>query len=104
MKPVELVAKMLGFHDWNELSAKIQSESQPPIAKQAAIIQAQADADASRTYATSFGKDPEFYEFYRAMKSYEFTFVGTGQERVAPTTVVLSPQNDYLKEFTGRSH
>ncbi len=73
-------------------------------AKQAAIIQAQADADASHTYAASFGKDPEFYNFYRAMKSYEFTFVGVGQEKVAPTTVVLSPQNDYLKEFTGRSH
>jgi uncharacterized protein len=23
---LELVAKILGFHDWNELSAKIQSE------------------------------------------------------------------------------
>jgi membrane protease subunit HflC len=73
-------------------------------AKQAAIIQAQADADASRTYAASFGKDPEFYDFYRAMQSYKTTFVGDGQEKVAPTTVVLSPQNDYLKEFTGRSH
>ena len=72
-------------------------------AKQAAIIQAQADADASHTYAASFGKDPEFYDFYRAMQSYKTTFVGDGQEKVAPTTVVLSPQNDYLKEFTGRS-
>ncbi len=27
---LELVAKMLGLHDWNELSAKIQSESGPP--------------------------------------------------------------------------
>lgn len=70
--------------------------------KQAQIIRAQADADAARTYAASFGKDPDFYSFYRAMQSYQLTFVGDGQEKVAPTTVVLSPQNDYLKEFTGR--
>src|SRR5438270_6716466 len=72
-------------------------------AKQAQIIRAQADADAAKTYAASFGKDPDFYDFYRAMQSYQATFVGDGQEKVAPTTVVLSPQNDYLKEFTGRS-
>jgi membrane protease subunit HflC len=71
--------------------------------KQAQIIQAQADAEAAKTYAASFGKDPSFYDFYRAMQSYRSTFVGEGGKQPAPTTVVLSPQNDYLKEFTGRS-
>jgi modulator of FtsH protease HflC len=73
-------------------------------AKQAAIIRAQADADAARTYAASFGKDPEFYDFYRAMQSYQMTFIGNGQDKPASTTIVLSPENDYLREFTGRSH
>jgi membrane protease subunit HflC len=72
-------------------------------AKQAQIIRAQADADASKTYAASFNKDPQFYDFYRAMQSYMTTFVGDGQDKPAPTTMVLSPQIDYLKEFTGRS-
>ena len=72
-------------------------------AKQAQIIRAQADADASKTYAASFGKDPQFYDFYRAMQSYQTTFIGDGQEKAAPTNIILSPQNDYLKEFTGRS-
>jgi membrane protease subunit HflC len=70
--------------------------------KQAQIIRAQADADAAKTYAASFGKDPDFYDFYRAMQSYQTTFVGDGQDKPAGTTVILSPQNDYLKEFTGR--
>jgi hypothetical protein len=35
---LELVALMLGLHDWNELSARIQSESQPPDVKPAGII------------------------------------------------------------------
>ena len=72
-------------------------------AKQAQIIRAQADADAAKTYAASFGKDPQFYDFYRAMQSYLTTFVGDGQEKPAPTNIILSPQNDYLKEFTGHT-
>jgi membrane protease subunit HflC len=72
-------------------------------AKQAQIIRAEADAEAARTYAASFGKDPDFYDFYRAMQSYRATFAGEGLESNTPTTMVLSPQNDYLKEFTGRS-
>jgi membrane protease subunit HflC len=71
--------------------------------RQALVIQAEADAEAARTYAASFGKDPSFYDFYRAMQSYRSTFIGGDGKPVAPTTVVLSPQNDYLKEFTGRS-
>jgi membrane protease subunit HflC len=70
--------------------------------KQAQIIRAQADADASKVYAASFGKDPEFYDFYRAMQSYLITFVGSENDKVPPTTIILSPQNDYLKEFSGR--
>ena len=72
-------------------------------AKQAQIIQAEADAEAARTYAASFGKDPAFYDFYRAMQSYQKTFLGDPGERPAPTTVILSPQNDYLRQFTGKS-
>ena len=71
-------------------------------AKRAQIIRAEADAQAARIYAASFGKDPDFYEFYRAMQSYQITFVGDGTEQLPPTNIILSPQNDYLKEFTGR--
>jgi membrane protease subunit HflC len=70
--------------------------------KQAQIIQAQADAEAAKTYAASFGRDPDFYDFYRAMQSYRSTFIGENGKQPAPTTVILSPQNDYLREFTGR--
>jgi modulator of FtsH protease HflC len=72
-------------------------------AKDAQIIQAQADADAAQTYAASFGKDPQFYDFYRAMQSYRQTFIGDGRTPPAGTTLILSPENDYLKEFSGRS-
>jgi membrane protease subunit HflC len=71
-------------------------------AKRAQIIRAEADADAARTYAASFGKDAAFYDFYRAMQSYRTTFLGDGQQQPAQSNIILSPNNDYLKEFTGR--
>ena len=71
--------------------------------KQAQIIRAEADAEAARTYAEAFGKDPDFYEFYRAMQSYETSFVNNGTgEPMGRSSIVLSPQNEYLKEFSGR--
>ena len=70
--------------------------------KQAQIIRAEADANAARTYAASFGKDAQFYDFYRAMQAYRATFVGDKQNPVTPTTIILSPNNDFLKQFSGR--
>ncbi len=70
--------------------------------KTAQIISAEADAEAAQTYAASFGKDPEFYNFYRAMQSYKVTFLGDAQTKASPTTIIMSPNSEYLKEFTGR--
>lgn len=69
-------------------------------AKQAQIIRADADAQASQTYAQSFGKDPGFYDFYRAMQSYRQSFAPNGQN--GATSMILSPDNEYLREFRGR--
>jgi len=71
-------------------------------AKRAQIIRAEADAAASQTYAASFGRDADFYNFYRAMQSYETTFIGQEGDKPSGTSVILSPDNEYLKEFTGR--
>jgi membrane protease subunit HflC len=76
----------------------IEAEGQ----KRAQIIRAEADADAARIYAAAFGKDPDFYDFYRAMQSYQTTFLPNAQGRGGQTNIILSPNNEYLKEFTGR--
>ena len=70
-------------------------------AKRAQIIRAEADAEAARIYAASFGKDADFYDFYRAMQSYQTTFLGDGRSATAPTTIIMSPNSDYLRQFTG---
>jgi modulator of FtsH protease HflC len=65
--------------------------------KQAQIIEADAEAQAAQIYAASFNKDPSFYDFYRAMKSYEATMANPQVK--ANTTIVLTPDNDYLRQF-----
>jgi membrane protease subunit HflC len=69
-------------------------------AKQAQLIRADADAEAANIYAEAFGKDPQFYEFYRAMQSYEITFNGSA-EGAGRSSIILGPQNEYLREFSG---
>ncbi len=71
--------------------------------KTAQIIRANADAEAARVYAAAFGKDADFYDFYRAMQSYRQTFIGNpNAKNEGSTSMILSPGNDYLREFRGR--
>lgn len=66
--------------------------------KNAQIIRAEADANAASTYAAAYGKDPEFYDFYRAMESYRQTFIsGEGS-----SSMVLDADNEYFNQFNGR--
>lgn len=66
--------------------------------RDAQIIQAEAEANAASTYAAAYGKDPEFYDFYRAMESYRRTFEqGSGE-----STMILSPDSEYLRQFRGQ--
>ena len=73
--------------------------------KQAQIIRAEADAEAAATYAGAFNQDPVFYDFYRAMQSYEASFISSAPNADTPrgrTNIILSPDNEYLSQFQGR--
>ncbi|GGC11285.1 protein HflC [Novosphingobium endophyticum] len=61
----------------------------------AQIIRADAEGRAAKIYATSFGQDPRFYDFYRAMQSYDFSFAKDQSGK----TILISPDNAYLKHF-----
>jgi membrane protease subunit HflC len=65
--------------------------------RDAQIIQAEAEANAASTYAAAYGKDPDFYDFYRAMESYRRTF-----EQGSSTSMILSPDSEYLRQFRGQ--
>jgi membrane protease subunit HflC len=78
----------------NQEAATIRAQGE----KNAQIIRAEAEARAASTYAGSFGKDPQFYDFYRAMQSYDATFAS----KDSSTAFVLSPDNAYLRQFRGQ--
>ena len=69
--------------------------------KEATILRATADADASRVYADAFNQDPDFYDYYRSMQSYRAAF-GTDAPTEGGTTMILSPNSEYLRNFKGR--
>lgn len=50
----------------------------------------EGDAVASQTYAAAFGKDPEFYAFYRSMEAYRETFATPNG------MLVLDPKSEFL--------
>jgi len=64
------------------------------------VIRAEADARAAAIYADSYGADPEFYDFYRAMQSYDATFA-RGDNK-GQSNIILSPDNEYLRQFRGQ--
>ena len=68
--------------------------------KNAQIIRAEAEANAAKIYAAAFNKDASFYDFYRAMKSYDATFADP--ENKSSSMLILSPDNDYLRQFRGK--
>lgn len=72
--------------------------------RDARIIRADADAKAAQTYAEAYGKDADFYDFYRAMQSYEQTFTKAraGEDPKGESSIILSPDNEYLRQFRGQ--
>lgn len=51
------------------------------------------DSNAIRIYADSFGKDPDFFSFYRSMEAYQKSLSKAG------TSMVLSPDSAFFRFF-----
>jgi modulator of FtsH protease HflC len=64
--------------------------------KTAEEVRGQGEAESTRIYAEAFGRDPEFFEFYRAMQAYKKSLAKED------TTVVLSPDSPFLKHMDKR--
>jgi len=64
--------------------------------KQSEIMKGEGDGKRNKIFANAFGKDPEFFSFYRAMQAYEKALIG------GDTSLILSPDSDFFK-FFGKS-
>ena len=61
--------------------------------KRADIIRGDGDAQATKIFADSYGKDIEFFDFYRTMEAYKSSL--TSED----TSLILSPESEFLKFF-----
>ena len=66
---------------------EIVSEAQ----KQAEIARGEADAERNRIFADAFGKDPEFFKFYRSLNAYTEAFKSEN------TTFVIAPDGEFFE-------
>ena len=83
-----------------EIAAKITSTADKDVTvllanakKQSEIMKGEGDGQRNKIFAQAFGKDPQFFAFYRAMQAYETALIG-GQ-----TSLVLSPDSEFFKFF-----
>ena len=63
--------------------------------REAQMIKGQGDAKASRIYADTFSKNPEFYDFYRSLEAYRNSFDGKDD------IMVLDANSDFFKYLRG---
>ena len=61
--------------------------------KQSEIMKGEGDGIRNKIFADAYGRDPEFFSFYRAMQAYEKALIG------GETTMILSPDSDFFKYF-----
>lgn len=61
--------------------------------KDSEIIKGEGDGLRNKIFADAFGKDPEFFAFYRAMQAYETALIG------GETSLILSPDSEFFKFF-----
>jgi len=83
-----------------EIAAKITSTADKDVTvllananKQSQILKGEGDGQRNKIFANAFGKDPEFFSFYRAMQAYETALIG------GETSLVLSPDSEFFKFF-----
>ena len=64
--------------------------------KKSEILKGEGDGKRNKIFAGAFGKDPDFFSFYRAMQSYEKSLIG------GETSLILSPDSEFFR-FFGKS-
>ena len=86
-----------------EIAQKIRSTADKDVTvilaqanKKSEIMKGEGDGQRNKIFADAFGKDPQFFAFYRAMQAYEKALIG------GETSLVLSPDSEFFK-FFGKS-
>ena len=83
-----------------EIAQKIRSTADKDVTvllananKKSEIMKGEGDGQRNKIFAGAFGRDPEFFAFYRAMQAYETALIG------GDTSLILSPDSEFFKFF-----
>ena len=83
-----------------EIAQKIRSTADKDVTvilaeanKKSEIMKGEGDGLRNKIFADAFGRDPQFFAFYRAMQAYEKALIG------GETSLVLSPDSEFFKFF-----
>ncbi|GGY08591.1 protease modulator HflC [Massilia dura] len=63
--------------------------------REAEKIRGEGDAKASAIYAEAFGRNPEFYKFYRSLEAYRTSF------KTKADVMLVDPNSEFFKYFKG---
>jgi membrane protease subunit HflC len=82
-----------------EAAAKIEADADRQVQvikaeaeRDAQNVRGEGDAKAAEIYAGAYGKDPEFYAFYRSLQAYRESFKNGG-------VIVLDPKSEFMRYF-----
>lgn len=85
-----------GFADSEKIRADADRQRTVILAdayKEAQINSGDGDAQAAKIYAEAFGKNPEFYKFYRSLEAYRASFKSRSD------ILVVDPNSEFFKYF-----
>ena len=85
-----------GAETAEQISASADKQKQVILANaqhDAENIRGRGDAQSAEVYAKSFGKNPDFFAFYRSLQAYQTAFEKTQD------TLVLKPDSEFFKYF-----
>ncbi len=72
------------------LADRTQVEIVSEARRESEIIRGLADAERNAIFASAFGADPEFFEFYRSLAAYRMALKGQN------STMVMSPDSEFF--------
>ena len=91
-------ARALGSQQAQEVRARADRDSTVIVAEaqqRSDEIRGQGEGERNKVFAEAFGKDPEFFAFYRSMQAYENSI------KPGDTRMVLTPDSPFFQFFNG---
>jgi membrane protease subunit HflC len=86
----------------NEAAQRVRAQADRTVVelvseavREAEITRGEADARRNNIFASAFGEDPEFFEFYRSMTAYERALQGSN------STMVITPDSEFFQYLDG---